>query len=116
LELLPRGTCRRDRRAGQDGTGQLPNHPEILVIVGDTACVQGPDGKPLPGLAPVAKQQGLYVARLTRARLSGGSMPPFRYRHLGALADRPGSRRRRFWLDPHVGPTGLALMEPRRSS
>jgi NADH:ubiquinone reductase (H+-translocating) len=63
----------------------LPSHPEILVV-GDTACVQGPDGKPPPGLAPAAKQQGRYVARLIRARLSGRSISPFRYRHLGSLA------------------------------
>jgi NADH dehydrogenase len=63
----------------------LPEHPEIFVI-GDTACVSGPDGKPLPGLAPVAKQQGQYVAQAIRARLSGGSIAPFRYRDLGSLA------------------------------
>jgi len=62
-----------------------PDHPDIFVI-GDTACVQGPDGKPLPGLAPVAKQQGLYVAQSIRARLAGASVAPFRYRHLGSLA------------------------------
>ena len=63
----------------------LPGHPDIFVI-GDTACVLGPDGKPLPGLAPVAKQQGLYVAQSIRARLAGASVAPFRYRHLGSLA------------------------------
>jgi NADH dehydrogenase len=63
----------------------LPEHPEVFVI-GDTASVQGPDGRPLPGLAPVAKQQGLYVARLIRARLARRSAAPFRYRHLGSLA------------------------------
>ena len=63
----------------------LPDHPEIFVI-GDTASVLGPDGKRLPGLAPVAKQQGQYVARSIRARLSGATIAPFRYRHLGSLA------------------------------
>jgi NADH dehydrogenase len=63
----------------------LPEHPEVFVI-GDTASVAGPDGKPLPGLAPVAKQQGLYVARLIRARLAGRSVARFHYRHLGSLA------------------------------
>ncbi len=63
----------------------LPGHPDIFVI-GDTACVFGSDGKPLPGLAPVAKQQGLYVAQSIRARLAGASVAPFRYRHLGSLA------------------------------
>lgn len=63
----------------------LLEHPEIFVI-GDTASVQGSDGRPLPGLAPVAKQQGLYVARMIRSRLTGASIMPFRYRNLGSLA------------------------------
>jgi NADH dehydrogenase len=64
----------------------VPGHPEIFVI-GDTAHALGADGKPLPGLAPVAKQQGAYVARVMRARLAGRSPPrPFRYRNYGAMA------------------------------
>ena len=79
--------------AAQDRAGRvivqpdltLPGHPEIFVV-GDTAAVAGPDGKPLPGLAPVAKQQGAYVARAVRARLSGRGIEPFHYRNLGSLA------------------------------
>jgi NADH dehydrogenase len=64
----------------------LPGHPEIFCI-GDTANVAGADGKSLPGLAPVAKQQGAYVARVLRARLAGKPAPgPFRYRDYGTLA------------------------------
>lgn len=64
----------------------VPGHPDIFVI-GDTAHVVGPDGKPIPGLAPAAKQQGAYVARLLRARLAGRKPPPpFRYRDYGTLA------------------------------
>jgi NADH:ubiquinone reductase (H+-translocating) len=64
----------------------LPGHSEIFCI-GDIASVTGTGGRPLPGLAPVAKQQGIYVARLLRARLAGDSAPPpFRYRHWGTLA------------------------------
>ncbi len=64
----------------------VPGHPEIFVI-GDTAHAPGPDGQPLPGLAPVAKQQGTYVARLLRARIAGRAAPgPFRYRNYGAMA------------------------------
>jgi len=63
----------------------LPDHPEIFVI-GDTASVAGADGRPLPGLAPVAKQQGAYVASAVRARLGGGTIGPFVYRNLGSLA------------------------------
>lgn len=64
----------------------VPGHPEIFVI-GDTALASGRDGKPLPGLAPVAKQQGAYVAKVLRARLAGKNLPPpFRYRDWGTLA------------------------------
>jgi NADH dehydrogenase len=63
----------------------VPGHPDIFVI-GDTAAASGPDGKPLPGVAPVAKQQGQYVARLLIARESGKTVPPFRYRDFGSLA------------------------------
>ena len=64
----------------------VPGHPEIFVI-GDAAFVTGPDGEPLPGLAPVAKQQGRYVGELITCRARGDPMPPpFRYRDEGALA------------------------------
>jgi NADH:ubiquinone reductase (H+-translocating) len=45
----------------------VPGHPEIFVI-GDVAFVTGPIGEPLPGLAPVAKQQGSYVGKLITRR------------------------------------------------
>jgi NADH:quinone reductase (non-electrogenic) len=64
----------------------LPGHPEIFVL-GDTGLVAGHDGKPLPGIAPVAKQQGRYAAEVIVSRLEGWSAPPvFRYRHLGNIA------------------------------
>jgi NADH dehydrogenase len=63
----------------------VPGHPDIFVI-GDTAAANGADGKPLPGVAPVAKQQGQYVADLLLARRDGKSVPPFRYRDFGSLA------------------------------
>ena len=63
----------------------VPGHPDIFVI-GDTALALGPDGEPLPGVAPVAKQQGQYVAGLLVARRNGKSVPPFRYRDFGSLA------------------------------
>ncbi len=64
----------------------VPNHPEIFCI-GDTAEAKGGDGQPLPGLAPVAKQQGAYVARALRARLAGRpAPPPFRYHDFGTMA------------------------------
>lgn len=63
----------------------LPGHPEILVI-GDLAGYSHQTGKPLPGVAPVAMQQGNYVARLIRNRLRGRPMPPFHYRDRGNMA------------------------------
>lgn len=63
-----------------------PGRPDIFVI-GDTAFVAGTDGKPVPGVAPAAKQQGLYVAGLIKARLQGKpAPPPFAYRNAGNLA------------------------------
>ena len=64
----------------------LPGHPEIFVI-GDTALATDAEGRPLPGIAPAAKQAGQYVARVIRARAAGRTAPPpFRYRDLGNLA------------------------------
>jgi len=68
----------------------VPDHPEIFAI-GDTAAIAGPDGKPVPGIAPAAKQAGAYVARAIKARLegktfAGKAFPAFIYRHQGSLA------------------------------
>jgi len=63
----------------------IPDHPEIFVI-GDGAHTQGPDGKPLPGIAPVAIQQGKYVAKIIRKRTSGQPRPKFRYLDKGTMA------------------------------
>jgi NADH dehydrogenase len=63
-----------------------PGHPDIYVI-GDTAFAQNPDGAPQPGIAPVAKQQGAYVARQLAARIGGHKAPAaFVYRDRGLLA------------------------------
>ncbi|MFH1342466.1 MAG: NAD(P)/FAD-dependent oxidoreductase [Pseudomonadota bacterium] len=63
----------------------VPGHPDIFAI-GDTVTINGPDGKPVPGIAPAAKQQGVYVADAIKARLRGEKPGPFRYRHAGSLA------------------------------
>jgi NADH dehydrogenase len=65
----------------------LANHPEIFVI-GDCALAKDKEGKPLPGLAPVAKQQGEYVGHVIKAlrRKPSAPRPPFRYMDFGALA------------------------------
>ena len=63
----------------------VPGHPDVFVI-GDTALIDDELGNPLPGVAPVAKQQGNYVAALLVARQAGKTIAPFRYRDLGSLA------------------------------
>jgi NADH dehydrogenase len=63
----------------------LPGHPEVFVL-GDMANYTHQDGKSLPGVAPVAIQQGRYVAKLIAARLRGRPLPKFRYRDRGSLA------------------------------
>lgn len=76
-----------------DRSGRVPvqadltvaGHPELFVI-GDMASLIGPDGQPLPALAPVAMQQGTYAARMIRSRLAGQSLPPFKYHDKGVLA------------------------------
>ena len=73
--------------------GKVPVGPDLTVlghseifVIGDTAQVEGPHG-PLPGVAPVAKQEGAYVARVIAARLAGEPAPAlFHYRNLGNLA------------------------------
>ena len=80
--------------AGKDRAGRalvggdltVPGHPEISCI-GDTASANDANGRPLPGLAPVAKQQGAYVARRLRRLLADRPPPgPFRYRSWGTMA------------------------------
>jgi NADH:ubiquinone reductase (H+-translocating) len=64
----------------------VPGHADIFAI-GDAAIVLRPDGRPVPGIAPAAKQEGGYVAKVIRARLSGApAPPPFHYKHAGDLA------------------------------
>ena len=63
----------------------LPGHPEIFVL-GDMASYQHQTGKPLPGVAPVAIQQGRFAARLIASRLRGRGLPKFRYRDYGNMA------------------------------
>jgi NADH:ubiquinone reductase (H+-translocating) len=73
----------------------LPGHSDVIAL-GDMVSVLNQDtgeAERLPGLAPVAIQQGRYAARLVRARLSGGSAPPpFHYRDKGTLATIGRSR------------------------
>ena len=65
---------------------ELPGRPNVFVI-GDAAHVLDTDGRPVPGIAPAAKQQGRYVADVIARRLRGRpAAPAFRYRHAGHLA------------------------------
>ena len=78
----------RTDRAGRVFVGAdltIPCDPDVFVI-GDAANVMRPEGGPLPGTAPVAKQQGAYVAAKILAELQGKTMTPFRYRDFGSLA------------------------------
>jgi NADH:ubiquinone reductase (H+-translocating) len=73
-------------RAKVDPDLTAPGHPEIFVI-GDTATIDAWHGKPVPGIAPAAKQQGVHVAGTIRMRLRGDTTPRiFRYKHAGNLA------------------------------
>jgi NADH dehydrogenase len=65
----------------------LPGRPEVMVI-GDMASVHDDQDRPvpLPGLAPVAMQQGRHAAGVIAYRLAGRGSPPFRYRDKGNLA------------------------------
>jgi NADH:quinone reductase (non-electrogenic) len=65
----------------------LPGHPEVFAL-GDMVRVRDASGAPvtLPGVAPVAMQQGRYAAKAVRGRLKSRSTPPFRYRDKGNLA------------------------------
>ncbi|MGH6932698.1 MAG: NAD(P)/FAD-dependent oxidoreductase [Dongiaceae bacterium] len=76
-------------RAGRVKVGpglSLPDDPNVFVI-GDTAAVTWEGDRPVPGIAPAAKQMGRYVGKLIAGRIAGGpAPPPFRYRHLGNFA------------------------------
>ena len=64
---------------------QMPSHPNIFVI-GDLACAPDGKGGTLPGLAPVAMQQGKYVAKYLKRQAKGKAAKPFRYSDKGSMA------------------------------
>jgi NADH:quinone reductase (non-electrogenic) len=85
-----------------DGSGRvvvgpdltIPGHPEVFVV-GDMSRSMNVDGKPLPGVALVAMQQGWYVADLIKRELAGkssGAREPFKYHDLGQMATIGRSR------------------------
>ncbi|MBN3908973.1 MAG: NAD(P)/FAD-dependent oxidoreductase [Nostoc sp. NMS1] len=76
-----------------DRSGRVIVEPDLSIkgyknifVVGDLGNFSHQNGKPLPGVAPVAKQQGEYVAKLIKRRLQGDTLPQFRYNDVGTLA------------------------------
>ncbi len=76
-----------------DRSGRVIVEPDLSIkgynnifVVGDLGNFSHQNGKPLPGVAPVAKQQGEYVAKLIKRRLQGETLPQFRYNDVGTLA------------------------------
>lgn len=87
-EVLAKRTGAQLDRAGRvvvEPDLTLPGHPNIFVV-GDLANFSHQNGKPLPGVAPVAMQEGQYVATLLQQRLKGNNSPSFCYVDRGSLA------------------------------
>lgn len=75
----------RNKRAYVNSDLSIPGYPHIFVI-GDAACNLNPAGTPLPGIAPVAIQQGRYVAKLIKDKLPPDKRKPFVYFDKGMMA------------------------------
>jgi NADH:ubiquinone reductase (H+-translocating) len=81
-------------RAPHDKAGRVAVAPDLTIpgaaevyAIGDVAQVARRDGRPVPGIAPAAKQMGRYAGRAIASRVAGRPAPgPFRYRHYGDLA------------------------------
>jgi NADH:ubiquinone reductase (H+-translocating) len=77
--------CDRAGRVIVESDLSIKGHPNIFVV-GDLANFSHQNGKPLPGVAPVAIQEGEYVASLIKAKLQGQTLPQFKYIDKGSLA------------------------------
>lgn len=84
MKVLP-GELDRAGRIQVTPELHLPGHPNVFVI-GDTAHCPGKDGKPLPGVSPVAMQQGKQVAKNILAAIAGKPLQPFSYWDRGSMA------------------------------
>jgi NADH:ubiquinone reductase (H+-translocating) len=85
-EQIPGTECDRGGRVTVAADCTLPGRPDVFLI-GDMAAFKQADGKPLPGLAPVAMQQGSFVANTITGRLRGEAVPAaFRYWDKGSMA------------------------------
>ena len=77
-----------------DKAGRVVVRPDLSItkdrrifVIGDAALITNEEGKPVPGIAPAAKQQGRFVADLIAKRMAGKAAPKaFHYRHAGHLA------------------------------
>lgn len=79
---------------------------EDIYVVGDMAYLEGPDGKPYPGVIQVAKQQSIRAARNILRRIAGEEQLPFKYSDLGTMATI-GRRRAVAWLFNRVRLRGV---------
>ena len=77
----------------QDRAGRIIVEPDLSIagysnifVIGDLANFSHQGEKPLPGIAPVAIEQGKYLAKLIKSQLRGETLPPFRYSDKGSLA------------------------------
>ncbi|MBD2363616.1 NAD(P)/FAD-dependent oxidoreductase [Anabaena minutissima FACHB-250] len=94
VKASPMGQVLADRTGVEcDHAGRVIVEPDLTIrdyknifVVGDLGNFSHQNGKPLPGVAPVATQQGEYVAKLIKRRLKGHTLPQFRYNDVGSLA------------------------------
>lgn len=94
VKASPMGKVLAERTGVElDRAGRVIVEPDLSVkgysnifVVGDLANFSHQNGKPLPGVAPVAKQEGEYVAALIQQQLQGKILPPFNYIDRGSLA------------------------------
>ena len=94
VKASPLGKIIAERTGAKlDSTGRVLVEPDLSIpgfhnifVIGDLANFSHQDGIPLPGVAPVAMQEGFYVAKLLESRLRGENIRPFRYKNKGSLA------------------------------
>ncbi|HBW31648.1 NAD(P)/FAD-dependent oxidoreductase [Anabaena sp. FACHB-709] len=94
VKASPMGQVLAERTGVEcDHAGRVIVEPDLTIrdyknifVVGDLGNFSHQNGKPLPGVAPVATQQGEYVAKLIKKRLKGQTLPQFRYNDVGSLA------------------------------
>lgn len=94
VKASPLGKLLAERTGSEcDRAGRVIVEPDLslkgfsnIFVVGDLAHFAHQNGKPLPGVAPVAMQEGQYVAQLIQQRMKGKTLPQFSYTDMGSLA------------------------------